>query len=100
MNVGITDIDFHELVQGNERLRDIAPEVAASNDGMIDFLRLLRCPKGEVSKSLKEQRIRELAYDKWEKNGHPHGRDREFWLQAEAEYHEAEVLLNNVKTAR
>ncbi len=30
------------------------------------------------------QRIREIAYDLWEKEGGPEGRDHEFWLRAEA----------------
>ncbi len=30
------------------------------------------------------QRIRELAYGLWEKEGYPDGRDEEFWLRAEA----------------
>jgi hypothetical protein len=30
------------------------------------------------------QRIREIAYGLWEKEGSPEGRDDEFWLRAEA----------------
>ncbi|GAB0118117.1 DUF2934 domain-containing protein [Acidisoma sp. 7E03] len=29
------------------------------------------------------QRIRETAYDLWEQEGRPEGRDHDFWLQAE-----------------
>jgi hypothetical protein len=32
-----------------------------------------------------ENRIRARAYEIWENEGCPHGRDREFWLQAERE---------------
>lgn len=30
------------------------------------------------------QRIREVAYDLWEKEGRPEGREHELWLRAEA----------------
>jgi hypothetical protein len=30
------------------------------------------------------QRVREIAYDLWEKEGSPEGRQDEFWLRAEA----------------
>jgi hypothetical protein len=30
------------------------------------------------------QRIREVAYDLWERDGRPGGREHEFWLRAEA----------------
>ncbi|GAB0113325.1 DUF2934 domain-containing protein [Acidisoma sp. C75] len=30
------------------------------------------------------QRIRDIAYDLWEKEGRPEGRDHEFWVRAEA----------------
>jgi hypothetical protein len=33
----------------------------------------------------REQQIRERAYAVWEEEGCPDGRDREHWLQAEAE---------------
>lgn len=29
------------------------------------------------------RRIREIAYDLWEKEGRPEGREHEFWLRAE-----------------
>lgn len=29
------------------------------------------------------QRIRETAYELWEKEGRPEGRDHDFWLEAE-----------------
>ncbi len=31
-----------------------------------------------------QDRIRDIAYALWEKEGHPEGRDEEFWLRAEA----------------
>jgi len=40
-----------------------------------------------VSDSAREdrlQRIRDLAYTLWEKEGRPEGRDHDFWLRAEA----------------
>lgn len=32
-----------------------------------------------------EDRVRELAYFKWKEAGEPHGRDKEFWAEAEQE---------------
>lgn len=32
---------------------------------------------------MQEQKIRELAYNIWEKDGRPYGRDLEYWLKAE-----------------
>ncbi|HEX3982485.1 MAG TPA: DUF2934 domain-containing protein [Acidisoma sp.] len=29
------------------------------------------------------QRVREIAYEMWEKEGSPEGREQEFWLRAE-----------------
>lgn len=34
----------------------------------------------------REQNVRELAYELWNHAGRPHGRQEEFWSQAEAEY--------------
>lgn len=31
-------------------------------------------------------KIQLIAYQKWEKAGRPHGRDVDFWLEAEKEY--------------
>jgi Protein of unknown function (DUF2934) len=39
-----------------------------------------------------ENRIRRRARELWEESGRPSGRDLEFWLQAEREFHEAEEL--------
>jgi Protein of unknown function (DUF2934) len=33
----------------------------------------------------REERIRQRAYEIWERAGRPHGRDQEHWRQAEAE---------------
>ena len=33
----------------------------------------------------REHRIRERAYAIWEEEGRPEGKDREYWLRAEAE---------------
>ena len=38
----------------------------------------------ENSVSVKEPEIRVVAYQLWEKAGHPAGRDLQFWLDAEA----------------
>lgn len=35
--------------------------------------------------SNREQRIRQRAYEIWEREGRPHGRDAEHWQQAAAE---------------
>jgi hypothetical protein len=39
-----------------------------------------------------EDLIRKRAWEIWEENGRPAGRDEEFWLQAEREFREAEEL--------
>jgi hypothetical protein len=39
-----------------------------------------------------ENEIRKRAREIWEENGRPAGRDLEFWLRAEREFHEAEAL--------
>jgi hypothetical protein len=39
-----------------------------------------------------EEKIRKRAREIWEENDRPLGRDVEFWLQAEREFHEAEDL--------
>ncbi len=41
-----------------------------------------------------KEKIRIRAYEIWEQNGHPAGRDEEFWLQAEKE------LIEGNKTGR
>jgi hypothetical protein len=35
------------------------------------------------------QKIRQRAYEIWEREGRPHGRDRIHWLRAEAEMRDA-----------
>jgi hypothetical protein len=39
-----------------------------------------------------ENRLRRRARELWEESGRPSGRDLEFWLQAEREFHDAEDL--------
>ena len=41
---------------------------------------------------LEEARIRIRAWEMWDENGRPAGRDQEFWFQAEREFHEAHDL--------
>jgi hypothetical protein len=40
------------------------------------------------------QKIRDLAYSKWEQAGHPWGRDKEFWIEAEIELFGENPLVN------
>lgn len=40
------------------------------------------------------QKVRELAYSKWEQAGHPWGRDKEFWIEAEKELFGENPLVN------
>jgi hypothetical protein len=42
-------------------------------------------------------RIRDRAYEIWDENGRPGGRDLEFWLEAEREFHDAEKLAKEVQ---
>ena len=43
-----------------------------------------------------ENQIRIRAWEIWEENGCPFGRDEEFWLQAEREFREAEELAKQI----
>jgi hypothetical protein len=36
-----------------------------------------------LQKDRREQAVRERAYEIWESEGRPHGRDLEYWLSAE-----------------
>jgi hypothetical protein len=48
---------------------------------------------GGISHRHKQKRIEELAYYKWLEAGQPHGRDVEFWNEAQAEYEAAERFI-------
>jgi hypothetical protein len=43
-----------------------------------------------------EGKIRTRAWEIWEENGKPAGRDLEFWLQAEREFQDAQALATEV----
>jgi Protein of unknown function (DUF2934) len=57
---------------------------------------MIGAPKEEeaMSKTIDQHditaRIRERAYDHWQREGHPTGRDLDHWLAAEAELQKAE----------
>jgi hypothetical protein len=53
-------------------------------DEVIHRLRQLLVTGSEMAGG-RERAIREKAYALWEQDGHPHGRDLEHWLRAEAE---------------
>lgn len=38
-----------------------------------------------LNESVRSREIARIAYDLWERNGRPEGRDQEFWLRAEIE---------------
>jgi hypothetical protein len=44
-----------------------------------------------------EGNIRNRAREIWEENGKPAGRDLEFWLRAEREFHDAQALAKQVE---
>jgi hypothetical protein len=44
-----------------------------------------------------EEKIRKRAWEIWEENNRPVGRDEEFWLQAEREFREAEDLAKEIR---
>jgi len=48
----------------------------------------------------REQKIRLIAYHKWEAAGCPHGKDQEFWKQAEGEYFRQQALEHWVKARK
>jgi len=43
---------------------------------------VLRAPREDAMDHSAEQNIRQRAYELWEKEGSPHGRDQEFWERA------------------
>lgn len=45
-----------------------------------------------------EDRIRDRAYHLWEAAGRPHGRDHDFWVQAQAELADDGVAITSAKT--
>ena len=47
-----------------------------------------------------EQAIRELSYLIWEREGRPHGRGLEHWLQAEAELSVAQEVASKPRAIR
>ena len=42
----------------------------------------------------REERIRQLAHEIWEREGHPHGRDTEHWRLATEAYEAERVLIS------
>jgi hypothetical protein len=44
-----------------------------------------------------EEKIRKRAWEIWEENNGPVGRDEEFWFQAEREFREAEDLAKEIR---
>lgn len=58
-----------------------------ADDPIIDSLNPFPKPDGDVDR---EARIRQRAFDLWQANGMPEGREMEHWLQAEREVLTAE----------
>ena len=50
----------------------------------------------EKVKAIYESKIRKLAQIRWEEAGKPEGRDLEFWLSAERDQHEKDMLFGGV----
>ncbi len=44
----------------------------------------------------REERIRSLAFSKWEQAGYPHGQDIEFWFLAEREIAENDTSVSKL----
>jgi hypothetical protein len=49
-------------------------------------------------KNINPSEIARLAYFAWERDGRPHGRDQEYWLQAEKQIQATQQLLVSEKT--
>jgi hypothetical protein len=50
-----------------------------------------RVPAWESDMKATEEDIRHRAYEIWEQNGRPEGRDEEFWHQAESEFNNGNI---------
>lgn len=48
----------------------------------------------ELTYEILRQKIKKLAYEKWENAGHPWGKDKEFWIEAEKELFGENPLQN------
>jgi hypothetical protein len=68
--------------------RETVQRILALADELIQRARALTRPD--------EANIRRRAREIWKENGRPTGRDEEFWLQAEREIRDAEMLANEV----
>jgi Protein of unknown function (DUF2934) len=69
--------------------RETVQRILALADELIQRARALTRPD--------EANIRRRAREIWKENGRPTGRDEEFWLQAEREIRDAEMLANEVR---
>jgi hypothetical protein len=47
-----------------------------------------------------QERLRQRAYELWEREGRPHGREAEHWKQAEAELGKAAAAASPTVTAK
>jgi Protein of unknown function (DUF2934) len=54
----------------------------------------------EHSAEVNESKISVVAYEKWEKAGHPGGKDVQFWLEAEAQVRTPALAARTVVTAQ
>jgi hypothetical protein len=83
----------------------VPPTSAASNVRESAILQRMRPVRGDYRRSnelekvvmsldnLAEQ-IRKRAYEIWEDEGRPHGRDMQHWVQAETEFHPRLRVVN------
>jgi hypothetical protein len=88
------DDDPGRLESEIERAKRLAREVGdrTTSQRLWDFVAELkqRLQKRRAARRSKDE-IRARAREIWEQHGRPHGRDEEFWLQAEAELREAGI---------
>lgn len=75
-------------VAGAECLRDAHSKIFGGTDPMRQAFRLRRLRLFGTRESMntgKEEKIRQRAYEIWQREGRPSGRDRDHWSQAQAE---------------
>ena len=53
----------------------------------------------EHSAEVNESEVSAVAYQKWEKAGHPSGQDLQFWLEAEAQLRAPAMATGTIVTA-
>lgn len=87
---------FSTKVKPENTVEINASEITINNvDQIIESLEAkFECNTVSVTYDDLRQQVRELAYKKSEEAGHPWGKDKEFWIEAEKELFGEQPLVN------